>query len=616
MASRVLWLLAALALARPCAADPRGGVVYGTTEYRAPAGGKVTLYRKSIAVVIGIDAYQHLPPLTGAKRDARQMAAYLGRNGFEVTLLLDGAATRQAITQLVGDELPAKVQPDDRVLIYFAGHGLSRGQDAETMGYLMPVEGKREAPASSAISMAELQRWFGQYPARHVLYLADACYSGLAIGSRAVGLPPGTGDYVAQVLKRPVRIALVAGAAGQEAHEYRGNGLFTGFVLEGLRGAADGNRDGLITTDELVSFVKPNVARVAASELHSAQLPQLGRSGEGEFLFVTPRDMPAEPDKRVEKGALAEMPDSITVTEADQKVTVHCNAGGAMAEIDGKKLPAPATFSLRAGRYVARCTAPGYLLAFAVFEAGATGAATVSLAMRAVPKSPPVDFLDRGSLRLGWAYDLLPRDAIAFSTGNYAKVRYTEHDTGNAIAPTQVSSTTMALTVDAARAAANPAGAEIRWVGGGAPVAFSASFAALSSSGPAIPVTVRESDKYRVSLDSSNYELGDVQAGVPGTVTGVTSFRTSFDAIFNFQYQRLRLLGGIGLLVGYASADVYYRIGAVDNTLTASAFNLGFPLLAGADWLLTSNWLLSAHYTYALHAGDRRGAVLSIGWVP
>ncbi|MSQ84660.1 MAG: hypothetical protein EXR77_17600 [Myxococcales bacterium] len=272
------------------AAQTRAAESFGADEpvkYEADNGDPLVLYRKSWAVVIGIDAYHHIPQLGGAVRDATRVGEYLKTQGFDVLTLTNDKATRGAITELIGDKLPSKVGPDDRVLIFFAGHGLSRGEGDTAMGYLMPVEGKRDSPASTAISMAELQRWFAQYKAKHILYVADACYSGLSIGTRSVGLSPETKAYVREVIKRPVRVALVAGNSGQEAHEYQGHGLFTYFLLQGLQGGADANKDGLVTTDELAAFVKPAVAQTATQQFRALQHPQFARMGEGEFLFLT-----------------------------------------------------------------------------------------------------------------------------------------------------------------------------------------------------------------------------------------------------------------------------------------------------------------------------------------
>ncbi len=275
-------LVAGIAVAATRSAEPLGAVAVDSAD-----DGPLEVYKKSHAVVIGIDQYQSLPQLGGAVRDAQKVAEALKEHGFSVSLLLNGQATRAAITKLVGDQLPGQVGPQDRVLVYFAGHGLSRGEGESAMGYLMPVEGQRDSPASTAISMAELQRWFAQYPAKHVLYVADACYSGLSIGTRAVGLSPETKHYLKEITQRPVRVALTAGSSGQEAHEHMGHGLFTYFFLQGLGGAADGNGDGVVTTDELAAFIKPNVASVAASQYHAQQHPQFARMGEGEFVFVS-----------------------------------------------------------------------------------------------------------------------------------------------------------------------------------------------------------------------------------------------------------------------------------------------------------------------------------------
>lgn len=262
--------------------------------YNAPAGGhkgltgEVTLYARSHAVVIGIDGYQNasVPKLRGAVRDARDMAALLESQGFEVALLLDAAATRRAVGELLGDRLPTRLGKDDRVFVYFAGHGVSTGEGDMALGYLVPVDGDRERLRATGISMRELQDWFAGYPAKHVMFVADACYSGLALSTRAIGLPAGLSDYLLQVTSKPVRLAMTAGGAGEEAHEWRGHGLFTYFLLDALKGAADADHDGIVTSDEIAAYVRPNVSQTAAVQFRAQQNPQVGRHGEGEFVFV------------------------------------------------------------------------------------------------------------------------------------------------------------------------------------------------------------------------------------------------------------------------------------------------------------------------------------------
>ncbi len=250
-----------------------------------PAGAPI--YGRSHAVVIGVDAYRSLPRLKGAVRDARSVAAALRQRGFSVEELINRKATASSIRAVLGDRMPARIAANDRVLVFFAGHGVSTGEEGSEMGYLMPVEGDRRSPRATGVAMSELQSWFAGYRAKHVMFVADACYSGLALSTRSVGLPPGAEAYLREVTSRPVRMAMVAGRADEEAHEWRGQGLFTRFFLEAMSGAADANGDGLVTGDELTAYVKPQVATTARSQLGASQHPQTGRSGAGEFVFLS-----------------------------------------------------------------------------------------------------------------------------------------------------------------------------------------------------------------------------------------------------------------------------------------------------------------------------------------
>ena len=269
-------------------ADTRGLVRYDAPpEGSGGLTGSVTLYERSHAIVIGIDRYKQLPALQGSVRDAQNVARAMRARGMQVKLFLDEQATEDRITAYLGDELPNRLGKDDRVLIFFAGHGVSVGEGGLAMGYLMPFEGDRERVRSTGISMRELQAWFSGYPSKHVMFVADACYSGLALSTRSLGLSTRLPDYLKQVKDRPVRLALTAGGAGEQVHEWRGQGLFTYFFLKGIDGAADLNGDRIVTGDELVAYVKPNVTQTAYSEFRAPQHPQIGRRGEGEFLFLS-----------------------------------------------------------------------------------------------------------------------------------------------------------------------------------------------------------------------------------------------------------------------------------------------------------------------------------------
>lgn len=246
------------------------------------------LYDKSFAVIIGIDNYEHLPPLLGAVKDAQSIETELKKQGFETYTLINQNASRKGIAEFLGDQLGKKVNVNDRVFIYFAGHGVSTGSSDSIMGYLMPVDANRDSPRSSGISMDELQNWLADYRSKHVMFVADACYSGLALNTRSVGISQSTTDYLRHVTSKEVRVALVAGGAGEEANEHGGHGLFTYFLLEALHGAADSNQDGVITSLEITAYISPRVSETARTKFRAQQNPQMGRRGEGEFIFLNP----------------------------------------------------------------------------------------------------------------------------------------------------------------------------------------------------------------------------------------------------------------------------------------------------------------------------------------
>lgn len=268
------------------------------------------LYEKSYAVVIGINKYKNLPELNGAVNDADEVSKTLMTQGFIIDKILDADATLSKIKETLGDALPRKLKRDDRVLIYFAGHGVSTGTGDTSMGYLLPVEGDKDKLRSTGISMREIQDWFADYPSKHVMFVADACYSGLALSTRSVGLPQSVKDYMQQITSKPVRLAITAGGAGEEANEWRGHGLFTYYFLEALKGAgsADSNSDGILTSDEMIAFIKPQVSQTALSQYKRQQNPLIGRSGEGEFLFILKDELKVMPNNQI---ATIEQPEKI-----------------------------------------------------------------------------------------------------------------------------------------------------------------------------------------------------------------------------------------------------------------------------------------------------------------
>lgn len=241
------------------------------------------LYGRSIAAVIGIDDYEVWPPLSAAVADARSVADYFRGQGFdEVIEILDRDATRESILSLLGTELPKRTGKDDRVVIYFAGHGQTESlPTGDQQGYIIPADGKMGEFFASAISMDQVRQLSKRIPARHILYIMDSCYSGMGF-TRSAGVDPTTPGYIRKVTSLKAVQMIAAGGAGEQAQESEGHGVFTRLLLQALDGDADLDRDGFVTATELGAYLRPNVSRATSQ----AQTPQYGRLvGEGEVVF-------------------------------------------------------------------------------------------------------------------------------------------------------------------------------------------------------------------------------------------------------------------------------------------------------------------------------------------
>jgi peptidoglycan/xylan/chitin deacetylase (PgdA/CDA1 family)/uncharacterized caspase-like protein len=265
--------------------ENRGGDVAANNGEVAPPP---SLYRESWAVVIGIDKYASWPKLQYAVNDAKGVQELLIRRyrfkPENIITLFDEAATRERILSVLGDDLgnTEKVKKEDRVFVFFAGHGVTRklpsGRD---LGYIVPVDADLQNYQGKAISMTNFQDISEAIPAKHLFYVMDSCYSGLALTRGAAGR---SDNFLREVSRRMARQMLTAGGADEQVADNgpHGHSVFTWTLLQALEGSADLNNDGVITASELASYIGPAVSGI------SKQTPAFGSlagSEGGEFIF-------------------------------------------------------------------------------------------------------------------------------------------------------------------------------------------------------------------------------------------------------------------------------------------------------------------------------------------
>ena len=181
------------------------------------------IYDNSWALLIGIDKYESVRKLNYAVKDAESMQDIL-LNTFEftsdnITLLTNEQATKQNILKSLSN-ITMNANENDRVVIFFAGHGETMDlPEGGELGYLLPVDGDSENLHLSSIGMDELRKIALMSKAKHILYLVDACYGGIAaIGSRGLD-PKETPDYIKKITTDKTRQIITAGRKGEKVIE-------------------------------------------------------------------------------------------------------------------------------------------------------------------------------------------------------------------------------------------------------------------------------------------------------------------------------------------------------------------------------------------------------------
>ncbi len=233
---------------------------------------------KTLAVLVGIGDYKDdLIDLKYPAADIQAMERALMSNGFEsgsIKVLQDSDATKGNIQREMIDFLRKNTTPQDRVLLYYSGHAVTqKTQTGREIGYLCPSDFSFSELVSTGISMNQMKEWFDLIPARQISLIVDACYAGFFGKSNdgIRGIVPikevGAQD---RIPPKPILmpsgnnrnlIILAAGRANQYAFEGPkwGHGLFTYHILNGLRGKADLDNNGLVQSDELYSYIYPKV---------------------------------------------------------------------------------------------------------------------------------------------------------------------------------------------------------------------------------------------------------------------------------------------------------------------------------------------------------------------
>ena len=239
-----------------------------------PAAPKIP---RGYALVVGVAAYPNLPAkgqLAFSERDAEDMFEILispeGGNFHveNVHRLIGARATLANLRHELEEWLPSVAKDDDRVLIYFAGHGFIYKGHA----YLAPYDVDPKNLPASLYPMDRLGEVFGgKIHAKDKILLTDSCHSGAI-------RPEDSQDFNHSLIDVSKSVfSLAASRDREQSFEGSkwggGHGIFTYYVKSGLEGEADENGDGIVTADELYDYVYRSVREASGG----AQNPTVGQ---------------------------------------------------------------------------------------------------------------------------------------------------------------------------------------------------------------------------------------------------------------------------------------------------------------------------------------------------
>jgi len=228
------------------------------------------------ALIIGINEYKHLPKLQMAAKDAKAVARVLENDyGFKVSLLID--PIRSDIVDAF-DELQETLTGKDNLLIYYAGHGwLNEETDR---GYWLPVDAK-PGRRSRWISNATITDTLKGLSAKHVMVVADSCYSGTLTRAVDVGSRKRGGDYWKEMAEKWARVAITSG--GLEPVADKGGGENSPFA-KAFIDALNDNRSVMDGTTLFTKMRRPVMVAAQQTPQYS-DVRGAGHDG-GDFIFV------------------------------------------------------------------------------------------------------------------------------------------------------------------------------------------------------------------------------------------------------------------------------------------------------------------------------------------
>ena len=207
------------------------------------------LKAETYVVCVGIGSYADakVKNLVNTEKDAKSVADFFKKGTDNVITITGKYATKaQILKSLISQFRRAK--EGDKIVFYFSGHGYPGG--------FCPYEMSK---IGDGLSYAEIIKVMSRSKAKDKMIFADACNSG-AIRQKSKTSKPDTGNVMLFLSSRGTEYSIESPLLS--------NGYFTNYLLHGLGGKADANRDRTITAKELYNYVSSGVVQLSKGKQH------------------------------------------------------------------------------------------------------------------------------------------------------------------------------------------------------------------------------------------------------------------------------------------------------------------------------------------------------------
>ena len=265
------------------AGQPATAAASATGKMKVPRELKVGEF---YALIIGNNRYQNLPSLDTPIADAKAVDEVLRTRYAFKTKVLANASRADILTAI--NDYRQMLKSDDSLLIYYAGHGELDKQNLR--GYWLPVNAQRDN-TTEWISDQSITDLVAQMPARHVMIVADSCYSGAMTRSSGIRMIAKAGDQaqvqrLIKLAKLPSRTVLTSG--GEQPVLDAGGGGHSIFASAFMQALRDNDRvmEGSALYGEIFDPVRQSAEKYKVTqEPRYSQIADAGHMN-GEFLFI------------------------------------------------------------------------------------------------------------------------------------------------------------------------------------------------------------------------------------------------------------------------------------------------------------------------------------------